>query len=563
MSFQSLLWWIAVVNAPLPRTFHIDEHSFNPCCGGLQSSTSSASALAVARTRAGFNPCCGGLQSSTAARVARHRLQDEVSILVVVDCSRQRRRRAGNTTDPGVSILVVVDCSRQREPLDPCTCPGRNAPCQRRFQSLLWWIAVVNSGTRGRELGERHVSILVVVDCSRQRRALELYGTAVIRVSILVVVDCSRQPAITVRPVRHRSRVSILVVVDCSRQRPASRPACRMADSVSILVVVDCSRQRSATPATTAPMAGFNPCCGGLQSSTRPADDRTTVARGFNPCCGGLQSSTPRSADAGRPRARVSILVVVDCSRQRRPGDGATADLSQVSILVVVDCSRQPYWTPGQPRLHRVSILVVVDCSRQRWLSLRNWTSSCFNPCCGGLQSSTTFTDTSVGPRSVVSILVVVDCSRQRVLDRRAARLRSVSILVVVDCSRQPARTGSATGQGRSFNPCCGGLQSSTSACSDGPSPCRWSFNPCCGGLQSSTSTDPGAAELDEFQSLLWWIGQRQPESPMQSNEICVSWVSILVVVDCSRQLRQHEHDWRERRIRFQSLLWWIAVVNH
>ena len=52
------------------------------------------------------------------------------------------------------------------------------------------------------------------------------------------------------------------------------------------------SRQRSATPTAPGLSSGFNPCGGGLQSST--ISDRICLSsrRGFNPCCGGLQSST-------------------------------------------------------------------------------------------------------------------------------------------------------------------------------------------------------------------------------------------------------------------------------
>ncbi len=72
--------------------------------------------------------------------------------------------------------------------------------------------------------------------------------------------------------------------------RPRQLRDCRR---VSILVVVDCSRQRSPTGSVSVPRRGFNPCCGGLQSSTRPRrPKRPASSRCFNPCCGGLQSST-------------------------------------------------------------------------------------------------------------------------------------------------------------------------------------------------------------------------------------------------------------------------------
>ena len=140
--FQSLLWWIAVVNRTVPRAPQ-SPPSFNPCCGGLQSSTM-CSACGTG-TSSCFNPCCGGLQSST------------------------------TFTNTSVAPKKV-------------------------FQSLLWWIAVVNKSY-----------------CTPGHPSLH-------RVSILVVVDCSRQPGSG--PARHRpSPVSILVVVDCSRQRrPVATP---------------------------------------------------------------------------------------------------------------------------------------------------------------------------------------------------------------------------------------------------------------------------------------------------------------------------------------------------
>ena len=112
--FQSLLWWIGRVNVrPLRLPGRTESRCFNPCCGGLVASTresgrtmTSASPMfqsllwwigRVNQLSAGrrassatcFNPCCGGSVAST--RAARHRScsRDRVSILVVVDWSRQ------------------------------------------------------------------------------------------------------------------------------------------------------------------------------------------------------------------------------------------------------------------------------------------------------------------------------------------------------------------------------------------------------------------------------------------------------------------------------------------
>ena len=65
---------------------------------------------------------------------------DDVSILVVVDWSRQRDRRRWRTArEHPVSILVVVDWSRQ------LGSPGGPAFQSSAFQSLLSWIGRVNS----------------------------------------------------------------------------------------------------------------------------------------------------------------------------------------------------------------------------------------------------------------------------------------------------------------------------------------------------------------------------------------------------------------------------------
>ena len=83
----------------------------------------------------------------------------------------------------GVSILVVVDWSRQ---------PMIGLPTvayAHVFQSLLWWIGRVNGATPAAAGRMRLVSILVVVDRSRQLRAA-IAAPRERRVSILVVVDC-------------------------------------------------------------------------------------------------------------------------------------------------------------------------------------------------------------------------------------------------------------------------------------------------------------------------------------------------------------------------------------
>ena len=160
----------------------------------------------------------------------------------------------------------------------------------------------------------------------------------------------------------------------------------------------------------------------------------------------------------------VSILVVVDCRRQRRPFPDCQASDRQVSILVVVDCRRQPtVRTRPKPR------------------------TKCFNPCCGGLQASTGSSGTWRRLRAMFQSLLWwiagVNMMRGVVRQTRAvlfqsllwwiagvnddgariAPLETVSILVVVDCRRQRGRGARFTPcRDPSFNPCCGGLQAST-----------------------------------------------------------------------------------------------------
>ncbi len=236
------------------------------------------------------------------------------------------------------------------------------------FQSLLWWIAVVNVEPR--------------------------------------------------RPGSSRDRVSILVVVDCSRQ-PAPLLAKIVRDEgVSILVVVDCSRQQQAGPWTgRRSKAGFNPCCGGLQSSTSGSGVDVAACRRFQSLLWWIAVVNDAVAAGVHEIAIVSILVVVDCSRQPRIASELELNRTKVSILVVVDCSRQRRGgVDCGPDRFSVSILVVVDCSRQqrRAEPVASRSRLGFNPCCGGLQSSTTFEARRVRCDRPVSILVVVDCSRQR-----------------------------------------------------------------------------------------------------------------------------------------------------
>ena len=215
-AFQSLLSWIGRVNIPGRRSCNRSRRSsFNPCCRGSVASTcrTIAAALAprvsilvvvdlVASTsptacraesrfqsllswigrvnssdsvsgppiNACFNPCCRGLVASTSASALAESVI-LVSILVVVDWSRQRWPRLAVASVVRVSILVVVDRSRQPE---------------FSFRT--------RTGTHG-------VSILVVVDRSRQRVGAVRRCCVIGEVSILVVVDWSRQRTYGLRSV--------------------------------------------------------------------------------------------------------------------------------------------------------------------------------------------------------------------------------------------------------------------------------------------------------------------------------------------------------------------------
>ena len=207
----------------------------------------------------------------------------DVSILVVVDWSRQPARGCGPGVRAGVSILVVVDWSRQQRARDSRSVAGREVSIlvvvdwsrQRRiaaqpddvvFQSLLWWIGRVNPIELRMTRSLKAVSILVVVDRSRQRTDIR---TAIVRrgmfQSLLWWIG-------RVNPwARCHSPRRIMGFNPCcgglvasTRQGPRDPGS---SDHVSILVVVDRSRQQGRrTPGIEPP--GFNPCCGGLVAST-------------------------------------------------------------------------------------------------------------------------------------------------------------------------------------------------------------------------------------------------------------------------------------------------------
>ncbi len=310
--FQSLLWRIGRVN-PIPGTWNflhrgpvsilvvVDwtrqrglvtrrrggaKKSSHP---PLRVSASPREPWPIIRTgKSNFNPCCGGLVASTLAHLLGIAADLPVSILVVVDWSRQLScQRIARGRAHGVSILVVVDWSRQR----------RYRAQPRRidvpFQSLLWWIGRVNTSFAGSK----------TTSLAKFQSLLWWIGR----------------------------------VNDLRKTFPRSTATCFNPCCGGLVASTSSDHlgQRGAQC--------FNPCCGGLVASTAtrgrggarharlfqsllwwigrvnstmwPSRPRRTS--GFNPCCGGLVASTPMSLATGRVSIRVSILVVVDWSRQR------------------------------------------------------------------------------------------------------------------------------------------------------------------------------------------------------------------------------------------------------
>ena len=292
--------------------------------------------------RACFNPCCGGLVASTSiAERVRNAAASMVSILVVVDWSRQLR-----------SASSVADVPSPR------------------FQSLLWWIGRVNdgrawSGTLDEPCFNPCCGGLVASTLRRSRSRSRLSAA----VSILVVVDWSRQPG----EVRPRSMVRRACFNPCCGGLVASTPAATYASLCRCLGFNPCCGGLVASTltsrCTTAPSAteSFNPCCGGLVASTAiadrslesrgrfqsllwwigrvnsdgPADMRRAAISCFNPCCGGLVASTPEPVGQLVGHGRCFNPCCGGLVASTRPRSVGRCTVTDVSILVVVDWSRQ------------------------------------------------------------------------------------------------------------------------------------------------------------------------------------------------------------------------------
>src|SRR5262249_29648537 len=136
--FQSLLWWIGRVNAGAPASPAVWSLMFQSLLwwiGRVNPRPARARGPFCPR----FNPCSGESVASLAGLVGGLVACLAVSILVVVDRSRQPDANLMGGCGPlSVSILVVVDRSRQQLTY-PLSLIGL-----RMFQSLLWWIGRVN-----------------------------------------------------------------------------------------------------------------------------------------------------------------------------------------------------------------------------------------------------------------------------------------------------------------------------------------------------------------------------------------------------------------------------------
>ena len=194
---------------------------------------------------------------------------------------------------------------------------------------------------------------------------------------------------------------------------------------------------------------------------------RALMHRGFNPCCGGLAASTAcvrrLTGDAVMFQSLLWWIGCVNITDHRQH-----PILSEFQSLLWWIGSRQPERpaSPTRPWSEFQSLLW--------WIGLRQPTSS---------------------PTPATA------CQR-------------VSILVVVDWLASTCRPATESCSPRWFQSLLWWIGSRQlcdrveHACAD-----RSCFNPCCGGLArvNSASMTSRTARRAEFQSLLWWIGLRQP----------------------------------------------------
>ncbi len=282
--FQSLLWWIGRVNSAWSWRSRRSCSCFNPCCGGLVAST--LMATVHQNGHIGFQ-----------------------SLLWWIGRVNPKDRLVARLKhSPFQSLLWWI--GRVNEEVQGLTAE------QLAFQSLLWWIGRVNRDDLRHCDPRDRVSILVVVDWSRQREAAQTRAERRRTVSILVVVDWSRQPPTASRTPRQRCcfnpccgglvastsgaaaarrsppRFQSLLWWIGRVNKPKPKPSPPSAAFQSLLWWIGRVNSTLSNMSDCSP-SGFNPCCGGLVASTAVPPDRAAGPRqGFNPCCGGLVAST-------------------------------------------------------------------------------------------------------------------------------------------------------------------------------------------------------------------------------------------------------------------------------
>ncbi len=236
----------------------------------------------------GFNPCCVGSVASTRPhRPLQPPRRRPVSILVVLDRSRQRQLRARVVNDGQVSILVVLDRSRQPESrgpglvfwrgFNPC-CVGSVASTQRRpkgwycqygFQSLLCWIGRVNSSLQAAAgfACAAFQSLLCWIGRVNLVGRYFVSQTEAVFQSLLCWIGRVNRCRLDGGSPASSAFQSLLCWI--GRVNPGRRPLASGTAVVSILVVLDRSRQRGV--ALSRPFRiprRFNPCCVGSVAST-------------------------------------------------------------------------------------------------------------------------------------------------------------------------------------------------------------------------------------------------------------------------------------------------------
>ncbi len=293
-----------------------------------------------------------------------------------------------------------------------------------RFQSLLWWIGRVNAGE------------IELIDAIR-------------KVSILVVVDWSRQP--TIFRGHHGSRATFQ----------------------SLLWWIG-RVNKCGFPIQWTLASSFNPCCGGLVASTGFPWFLTSHRRLFQSLLWwiGRVNKAQAPVNTGTMREFQSLLWWIGRVNESIR-IAAIAAAPHVSILVVVDWSRQPWRagaTEGCVRSFNPCCggLVASTVPRVR----RTWFTRCFNPCCGGLVASTLDADAGPGPaagfQSLLWWIGRVNCGTWASGSPRRWPFQSLLWWIGrVNSGRADPQPREHAG----FNPCCGGLVASTSTISPGDCP--------------------------------------------------------------------------------------------